>query len=106
MAAGAADVAAIDVHSWRLALEYEPAARGLDVVAVTDPTPGVVCITGAEWADRVDAIGEALAASAAEVADTVEGTALAVAGYVPRTVDDFVVVARRVAAATVTPWHR
>ena len=106
VAAGAADLAAIDVHSWRLAREHESAARFLDVVATTDPTPGVVCVTGAASAARVEEIGDALAGAAGDVADGVDGAALGIGGYVPRRVDDFAVVADRVAAAAATAWHR
>ncbi|MEP6298102.1 MAG: PhnD/SsuA/transferrin family substrate-binding protein, partial [Ilumatobacter sp.] len=48
VAGGRADLAAIDVHSWRLALEHEPASAGLSVIGTTEPTPGVVCVVSWE----------------------------------------------------------
>ena len=49
IADGTVDLAAIDVHSWRLACEFEPdATERLTVVGTTDPTPGVVCVVSWE----------------------------------------------------------
>lgn len=57
VAAGRADIAAIDCLSWELARAYEPAARGLVVVGWTAPRPGIFFTTGIdtppELADRL-----------------------------------------------------
>lgn len=105
VAAGSADLAAIDVHSWRLALEYEQAARQLTVVDTTSPTPGVACVTGVAWADRAEVISSCLAGAAEAVAGTPAGRAMRLVGYRARTPDEFGVVTRRVALAAQAPWH-
>ncbi len=46
IAAGEADIAAIDCLSWQLAQAYEPAAKGLVVVGWTAPRPGIFFTTG------------------------------------------------------------
>lgn len=46
VAAGHADLAALDAVSWRLIQRHDPGlAAQLRVVALTDPTPGLPCIT-------------------------------------------------------------
>lgn len=106
VASGRADLAAIDVHSWRLALRHEPLAAHLAPIATTDPTPGVVCVTGERWAGHAARIRGALAEAADAAAATVSGAELGIAGWVTRTVDDFAVVGERVAAAAAVAWHR
>jgi ABC-type phosphate/phosphonate transport system substrate-binding protein len=106
VAAGRADIAAVDVHSWRLALAHEPAAAELAVVGTTSPTPGVACVVSWENATlraRVDAaLGEALT----ELAGTPVLDALHLRGYRTRRLEEFGVVADRVALADKHPWHR
>ncbi len=46
VAAGKAEVAAIDAVSWRLARRYEPSASGVEVVARSPAVPGLPFITG------------------------------------------------------------
>ncbi len=46
VSAGAAEIAAIDAQTWRLATRYEPLCAGLDVVGRTAPTPGLPYVTG------------------------------------------------------------
>ena len=46
VAAGEADVAAIDCKSWALAQKYEPAAQALDIVGWTQKRKGLPFITG------------------------------------------------------------
>ena len=104
IAAGEADLGAIDVHSWRLALEHEPAARSLAVVATTAPTPGVVCVTAAASAGNVDAIAVALADASTDLAGP-DAEALQLVGFRRRAIADFDVVAQRVAVAARRPWH-
>jgi len=45
VAAGRADVAAIDAVAWRLAELFEPAALRVQVLGLTRPTPGLPMIT-------------------------------------------------------------
>ncbi len=47
VAAGAADLAALDVQSWRQLQRYAPAAAEVMVIAETEPTPGLPFITRA-----------------------------------------------------------
>jgi len=105
VADGMADLAAIDVHSWRLALEHEPAAHELAVIETTSPTPGVVCVTGAASVDRAAVIDACLASAAEAMVGTPAGRAMGLAGYRSREPHEFDVVARRVACASRTPWH-
>jgi hypothetical protein len=105
VAAGAVDLAAIDVHSWRLALDHEPDAERLVVIDTTAPTPGAACVTSPGFADDAEAIDAALATTAEELATTSVGRSLCIAGYVSRALGDFEVVAERAAVATRSPWH-
>lgn len=64
VAAGAADIAAIDAVSWRLARTWEPAAARLRVIGWTRPGPGLPMITaaGRDPAPFAAAIAEAISA--------------------------------------------
>lgn len=63
VAAGRADLAAIDCRSWQLALDHEPAARELTVVGWTAPRLGTFFMTGTETRpDVAAALREALSA--------------------------------------------
>lgn len=107
VADGTADLAAIDVHSWRLACEYEDdAAERLTVVGVTDPTPGVVCVVSWELADARDVLDAALAEAIDGFVGSAHADRLHISGYRRRTLDEFQVVADRVDDATRRPWHR
>lgn len=105
VAAGSADLAAIDVHSWRLAVEHEPAANELAVVDATSPTPGVACVTSTAFLRAADRIDACLASAADVVAGTAVGDALGLVGYRRREPGEFDVVARRVADAARAAWH-
>lgn len=52
VAEGAADIAAIDAQSWRLAQAYDPWADQLAVIGQTDPTPATPFITSGKASDR------------------------------------------------------
>lgn len=104
IAAGDADLGAIDVHSWALAVEHEPAARSLAVIGTTAPTPGVVCVTGASFAEHADAIAGALADASTGLAGS-DAEALRLAGFRRRRPDEFEIVIERVAVAGRHPWH-
>ena len=98
VADGEGDVAAIDAVSWLLALDHEPAADGLRILAWTEPLPAPPAVTG--WANgglrdvMVAAVGEALTLVDLEVRE-----ALHLYGFVPLTAADYDVLADRLAAA-------
>jgi ABC-type phosphate/phosphonate transport system substrate-binding protein len=107
VAAGGADLAAIDVHSWRLALEHEPsAASELAVIGTTDPTPGVVCVVAWELAGHRDDLNDSIRAAVDSIASTPVGDRLHISGYRIRRLDEFQVVADQVESAAHRPWHR
>ncbi len=105
LASGDADLAAIDVHSWRLALEHEPAAADLAVIGTTDPTPGVACATAWEHAGRRSLLNAAIGDAVDSIVGTPVGDALHITGYRPRTLPEFHVVSTRVAETARRPWH-
>ncbi|MGI9644133.1 MAG: PhnD/SsuA/transferrin family substrate-binding protein [Ilumatobacteraceae bacterium] len=107
VAARDADVAAIDVHSWRLALEFEPdAAAELAVLGTTDPTPGVVLVTAWERAAERDVLNDAIEAAVAGLRGSAVLDALRIRGYRRRTLPEFHVVSSRVAQTARRDWHR
>ena len=107
VATGDADIAAIDVHSWRLALEHEAAAASrLAVIGTTAPTPGVVCVVAWELARHRPVLNRAIEAALSSIVDTPIGARLHVSGYRERKLDEFQVVADQVEAAAHRPWHR
>jgi ABC-type phosphate/phosphonate transport system substrate-binding protein len=83
VAAGAADLAAIDLVTWGYCLRHRPAAKRLRVLMLTEPTPGLPYIAahGAEVAARRAALAEARP------------------GFVRMDVGEYRVVAERFAAA-------
>jgi ABC-type phosphate/phosphonate transport system substrate-binding protein len=72
VAAGRADIAAIDFVTWRLIRRYRPEAAGLRVLMLTDPTAGLPYVTA--LSDRTDSLREAVETAIlgldAAVADT------------------------------------
>ncbi|MBP7241905.1 PhnD/SsuA/transferrin family substrate-binding protein [Amaricoccus sp.] len=78
VAAGKAEVAAIDAQSWRLALAWEPSAAQLRVAGWTRPTPGTPFVTagGRDPAPFAAACAEAIATVAPPVR-----AALGLAGF-------------------------
>lgn len=106
VADGTADLAAIDVHSWRLGLDHEVSATDrLAVIGVTDPTPGVVCVVSWELAHHRVALDAALAEAIARFAATPAAERLHITGYIRRDLTEFHAVADRVEAAARHPWH-
>jgi ABC-type phosphate/phosphonate transport system substrate-binding protein len=59
VADGRADIAALDILTWRMIQRFDAFAEGLRVLCHTDPTPGLPYITAAR--DRADALFEAVA---------------------------------------------
>lgn len=98
VAAGEADLAAIDVVSWRLAGRFVPEAARLRVLLLTDPTPGLPLIAakGADVAARRRAVAAAVAGL-----DAATRAALGVRGFVALGAGDWAIVGARHAAATV-----
>ncbi len=106
VAAGRCDIAAIDLHSWRLACEYESAAASqLAIVGVTDPTPGVVCVVSWELAQHRAALDAALNEAVSDFVTTDSAKRLHIVGYSSRHLDEFDVVADRVEDAARRRWH-
>lgn len=68
VAEGRADIAALDAVTHALLCDLDPEVAALRVVALTDPTPGLPCITarGQDPAPIFDAVSEAVAALAPE----------------------------------------
>ncbi len=64
VAEGRADIAALDAVTHALMQDHDSEARALRVVGMTDPTPGLPCITaaGRDPEPIFDALGEAIAA--------------------------------------------
>ena len=107
VAEGSADLAAIDVHSWRLALDHEPTpASQLRIVTTTQPTPGVVCVVSWELADRRRLVADAIAAATDRLLGSALLDRLHITGFVRRQLDEFQIVADQVEAATRRHWHR
>ena len=106
VADGRADIAAIDVHSWRLAREYERASSALTVIGTTEPTPGVVCVVSWELKQHRAALDSALAEAIASLAGTDTAERLHIGGYRSRRLEEFQVVADQVERAARRPWHR
>jgi len=83
VAAGVADIAAIDLLTWGHCLRHRPTAGRLRVLMLTDPTPGLPYIA---------APGTAVAALRSALAD-------ASPGFLPMEAGDYRVVAERFVAA-------
>ncbi|MGA9277445.1 phosphate/phosphite/phosphonate ABC transporter substrate-binding protein [Ilumatobacter sp.] len=106
VADGHADLAAIDVHSWRLACEYEPDAAGrLEVIGTTDPTPGVVCVVSWELKHHRAALDAALHRAIDSFVGTPAARRLHISGYRTRRLEEFQIVADQVEDASRHPWH-
>ena len=106
VADGRADIAAIDVHSWRLASEHEPASGELTVIGTTTPTPGVVCVVSWELKHHRAALDAALSVALESIAGTSTAERLHIGGYRSRRLEEFQVVADQVERAARHPWHR
>lgn len=107
VARGTADLAAIDVHSWRLACEFEPeATRRLAIIGTTEPTPGVVCVVSWELKHHRHALDAAIHDAVAGFVETPAAERLHISGYRSRSLEEFLVVADRVDDSGRRPWHR
>lgn len=97
VAAGAADLAAIDLVTWGYCLRYRPAARRLRVLTLTEPTPGLPYIA-APRAD-VAALRTALAGAIAGIAPA-DRDELGHVRFVAMQAADYAVIGERLAAAS------
>jgi hypothetical protein len=106
VADGTVDLAAIDVHSWRLAREYETDATDqLTVIGTTAPTPGVVCVVSWELKRHRAGLDRALHAAVSRFVRTPAASRLHISGYRSRRLEEFQVVADQVEDAGRHPWH-
>lgn len=105
VADGRADVAAIDVHSWRLATEHESASTDLAIIGTTDPTPGVVCVVSWELKRHRAALDAALEDALRSLRGSETASRLHLGGYRSRRLEEFQVVADQVERAARHPWH-
>jgi ABC-type phosphate/phosphonate transport system substrate-binding protein len=96
VAEGAADIAAIDFVSWRIATAFRPEAARLRVLMLTDPTPGLPFIA-ARGAD-VPRYRAAIAATL-DGLDAATRDALGLCGFVPLDAADYGVIRDRAEAA-------
>ena len=96
VAAGAADLAAIDMVSWGLARRFVPEARRLRVLFATDPTPGLPLIAakGTDVAPHRRAVAAAVAGL-----DPATRAALGIRGFVALGAEAWAIVGQRLAAA-------
>ena len=97
VADGSADIAAIDLVSWRLCRRYLAEAGRLRVLLLTDPTPGLPYIAAAGRRRRPIPQGHRRGASRSLDSDTRE--TLGIVGFVPLEPADYAVIADRLAAA-------
>ena len=96
VAAGAADIAAVDAVSWGLAQRFEPAARRLRMLLLTDPTPGLPLIAALDTDTAPQR--RAVAAAAAEL-EAGARAALGIRGFVALGAGAWSIVGQRHAAA-------
>jgi len=98
VAEGRADLAVVDEVCWRLGLDHEPAVDSLQIVAWTDPTPGLPLVTGWASAGLRDVLNEAISGAVAGL-DVAVREPLHLYGYRIRPTSDYRVIADRLAAA-------
>jgi ABC-type phosphate/phosphonate transport system substrate-binding protein len=96
VAEGAADLAAVDFVSWRLARRFVPGAAALRVLMLTDPTPGLPLIAapGTEVDRHADAVRSAISGLDAGARDV-----LGLAGFAALAAEDYGLITARMAAA-------
>jgi ABC-type phosphate/phosphonate transport system substrate-binding protein len=96
VAAGAADLAAIDFVSWRYAQRFLPAAARLRVLMLTEPTPGVpyIAAAGTDTGLLADAVEAGIAGTDADTR-----AELGLVGFARLEASAYGVIARRFATA-------
>lgn len=90
VAAGRADIAAIDAATWRLAERHLPDAGTLAVIASTEPTPGLPLITALNG--PAEALFAAVSGAFAALLPS-QRDAIGIQGLVPRQDADFAKIA-------------
>lgn len=103
VAAGSADLAAIDAVSWELARRHEPAARNCRVLAHTRPTPGLPIITAP--ANSADMIASAFSTAVARL-DKHARHALLLHGFRKRKPAEYDVVTEMIREAEAAGYPR
>jgi ABC-type phosphate/phosphonate transport system substrate-binding protein len=93
VAAGQADLAAIDAATWQLALEHEPAARQVSVVARSTDAPGLPLIASARHGEKASLLLECLTSAVRNLA-AADRAALHLSGVVPARREDYEVLKR------------
>lgn len=96
VAAGRADIAAIDAVSWALARRLDAAAARVRVLGWTEPTPALPYITGLRR--QVGPLARAVSQAVASL-DAGLGDALLLRGLVPHAPADYEVIRTRLAEA-------
>lgn len=94
VAAGVADVAAIDAVTWGIALRHEDAAQELRILTTTEPTPGLpmICSKNRGWStDRLHmAVVEAMA-----TLDETTREMLLLSGFAQTSLEDYALIRQR-----------
>lgn len=90
VAEGAADLAAIDAHTWRLAVRHDALPSALEVVGATDPSPATPYVTGPSG--DPEALAAALAAAVCGLSDADRRT-MGLRGIVRLPVEAYLAVA-------------
>jgi len=93
VARGEADLAAIDATTWQLALEHEPVAQDVAVVARSADAPGLPLITSARYADKAPILLDCLTAAAEKLGEA-DRAALHLRGVVSAFRADYEVLMR------------
>ncbi|MCU0789428.1 MAG: PhnD/SsuA/transferrin family substrate-binding protein [Nitratireductor sp.] len=91
VAAGKAQLAAIDAQSWRLALAHEPAAANVRVEGRSSDVPGLPLITAPAFASSSGDLFSSVSSAAGELADDVR-RALGILGVVTAKAEDYAVL--------------
>lgn len=94
VAAGNADIAALDAVSWMLMLRHDGVARRLRELGRTAPTPGLPYITAADTERMADAVAEGIAALDGDARE-----ALGLQGFVRFAPGDYLPLAERLTGA-------
>lgn len=94
VASGVVDVAALDATSWLLALDHEPAAKGLRVLTTTPPTPGLPLITSVTNAANAPMLRTVLATAVRKL-DGAHRRSLHLTGFRPSSDTGYEIIARR-----------
>ncbi len=93
VAAGTADIAAIDCVSWYLANQCETAVRNLKVIGHTQSRPGLPLITSGDASTREISVMRDSLAKAVDDVDQKSRVVLGICGFVPLDEEDYAPIA-------------